>query len=471
MNLKLKAMKKNIYTLIITISFLVVNIPFQLFGQGRGIWCEPDTIIAHTILYQTEDSILLAPERRAIATYNDALQKTSETISWWDETEQAFDNPGEILYTFTYNVLGLLETKTEFFNYDYDSTDNFFPSSRYSYLYDTLGNITEDLYETADSLGEFSNSYLYIYTYNEQGDMTSSMFHTWHIGDQTWTQMEGSQHFYLYDENFNILHDTVMYTFYYSNPPTTSLYLYRYIYYPNGNLQSQVTTRRVGENPWERRDSIVFLYDDNNNMTRWTNYVWNEDSMDYIYASWNGRMTYTYDENNNRTSAVRESYNHQEQTWEVDSWNPKLVWTYDENDNATLIESFAWNTNINGWEHSYSGHVDLYYNNMRSGYEMFDLGGAIFNIHYICKEESVAVKETKNPTVLIYPNPAQDRVFISGITEKSQLAIYDISGKLVLKQTISSEQAINVNHLKSGIYLINIRNKNHNITKKLVISE
>ena len=43
--------------------------------------------------------------------------------------------------------------------------------------------------------------------------------------------------------------------------------------------------------------------------------------------------------------------------------------------------------------------------------------------------------------------------------------------ELVLKQTISSKQTINVNNLKSGIYLINIRNNTQNITKKLLISE
>jgi len=69
-------MKKNIFSLFITISFLMVNFPSQLFGQGRGIWCEPDTITTHTILYQTADSVLMAPEKRYIATYNDELLKT-----------------------------------------------------------------------------------------------------------------------------------------------------------------------------------------------------------------------------------------------------------------------------------------------------------------------------------------------------------------------------------------------------------
>ena len=56
-------------------------------------------------------------------------------------------------------------------------------------------------------------------------------------------------------------------------------------------------------------------------MTRWTRYEWNDDSMRFIHASWNGRLSFTYDENNNRTSAVRETYKYYNQTWEYDGWN------------------------------------------------------------------------------------------------------------------------------------------------------
>jgi hypothetical protein len=459
-------MKKNIFSLFITISFLMVNIPFQLFGQGRGIWCEPDTITTHTILYQTADSILMAPETRYIATYNDELLKTSETTLSWDEATQAFTIQYEIYNTFTYNALGLLETSTEANNWDDYGTNNFITFYRYSYLYDTLNRVSQIITEMwDDSLEMLVNSQKDIYTYNEHGDLSSVLNHGWHVENQAWVLSGGFNHFYVYDDNFNILIDTLAYV----NWADTSVYIYTY--YPNGNVHTEVSASCTEYWPWQWSDSTVYLYDDNNNMTRWTRYEWNDDSMRFIHASWNGRLSFTYDENNNRTSAVRETYKYYNQTWEYDGWNPKLVWTYDDNDNATLIESFAWNSDLNDWERNISGHVEIFYNNMRSGYEMFGLGGSIFNIHYICKEESVAVKETKNPTVLIYPNPAQDRVFISGITEKSQLAIYDISGKLVLKQTISSEQTINVNNLKSGIYLINIRNNTQNITKKLLISE
>lgn len=450
-------MKNNLCTLFIAASFLFFNFPFQLLSQDVEIWCEPDTITTHVLIYQTADSVLMEPQNKYIATYNDSLLKTSEYTLFWSKADQVFND--DTYNTFTYNELGLLETKTQFY-FDIFGTNNFVPFARYTYQYDTLENLIQEIEEDWDNESEeFVNSHKTTYTYNEHGDQTSNMFYYWHLVNQTWVLSWGMQHSYVYDANFNILVDTISYV------NETDIYVHLFTYYPNGNLHTEVISEYYN-GVWRMIDSIVYLYDNNNNLTRWTRYEWNNDSLAFIDA---GRLTYTYDDNNNRTSLVREIYNSQSHVWEVSSWNPKLVWTYDDNDNAILIESFWWNDNTNAWEYSLSGHVDLYYNNMQSGYEMFGLSGSIFNIHYVCKEETIGVKEVDKSTVLIYPNPAQDRVFISGITERSQLTIYDISGKLVLQQTVFSEQVVNVKNLNRGIYLINIRNNQQNITQKLVI--
>lgn len=455
-------MKKIIFSVSIFFSFFLLNFSFQLFGQVKGTWCEPDTITTYTIVFQTVDTVIMEPGQKCIMTYNDALLKTSELWLSWDEIEEAFTTKYGDLTLFSYNELGLLATQTDAnWNSDINSWLN---SYRYSYLYDTLGNIVQETHETwDDSLETFINYHQIIYTYNEHNNENSSMTQYWDQDAQAWGVVYGSQHTYLYDQNFNILADT---TISLDNSDTT---LFLFTYYPNGNLHTEMFGYSTGGNPWVWNDSLVYVYDDNNNMLSWTRYEW-DDSLRFIYASWNGRLTFTYDENNNRTSHVREHYNYDLCGWEIDGWNPKLVWTYDDNDNAILIEAFAWNNDAEIWEPTLSGHVDLHYNNMQSGDETH-LAGTTFHVHYICREDNVAVKENENLAISIYPNPTQDRLFIRGITERSQLTIYDISGKLVLKQGVFPEEnVIHLKNLKSGIYLLTIRNNHQNITKKIVVT-
>ncbi|MFK8038115.1 MAG: T9SS type A sorting domain-containing protein [Crocinitomicaceae bacterium] len=74
--------------------------------------------------------------------------------------------------------------------------------------------------------------------------------------------------------------------------------------------------------------------------------------------------------------------------------------------------------------------------------------------------------ESSNP--LMFPNPAIDQVTIEN--EMSDIAIYDISGKLV-KSIIGTEnmQIIDLKDLNAGIYMVSFSKNNARITKKLVI--
>ena len=66
----------------------------------------------------------------------------------------------------------------------------------------------------------------------------------------------------------------------------------------------------------------------------------------------------------------------------------------------------------------------------------------------------------------IYPNPVNDKLFIQGLSEVSEISIYDVLGKLVLSKMASSE--IDVSNLKKGIYLIKVKDQQKEIIKKLV---
>jgi len=65
---------------------------------------------------------------------------------------------------------------------------------------------------------------------------------------------------------------------------------------------------------------------------------------------------------------------------------------------------------------------------------------------------------------LVYPNPANDKITITGFTKGSHLIIYNIAGQVVINTTYANSQTIDINKLNSGIYNYSVIDSNQNIT-------
>ena len=84
-------------------------------------------------------------------------------------------------------------------------------------------------------------------------------------------------------------------------------------------------------------------------------------------------------------------------------------------------------------------------------------------------------EEPKKPFE-IYPNPVSDKFTLKSNyfdTGDTQLFIYDISGKVVLKHENvvfdeESKTEIFVETFSSGLYLVQLRSGNYSVTKKIV---
>ena len=69
----------------------------------------------------------------------------------------------------------------------------------------------------------------------------------------------------------------------------------------------------------------------------------------------------------------------------------------------------------------------------------------------------------------IYPNPAQESIFINSPTTV-QVALTDILGRKILSQTIQQKGEINVSNLQRGLYFLEITTKNNaRIVKKIIL--
>ena len=81
---------------------------------------------------------------------------------------------------------------------------------------------------------------------------------------------------------------------------------------------------------------------------------------------------------------------------------------------------------------------------------------------------TLKVNEVTDTKIVLFPNPAKDQITIAGITSKSDVSIYSLSGQLLFQTSIMGETNIKLD-LASGIYLCKITSDNHAIIKKIII--
>ncbi|WP_426473311.1 BspA family leucine-rich repeat surface protein [Chryseobacterium balustinum] len=70
-------------------------------------------------------------------------------------------------------------------------------------------------------------------------------------------------------------------------------------------------------------------------------------------------------------------------------------------------------------------------------------------------KEGLSTSETTNPKISIYPNPAHDIIYLKNISNVKSYVITDLSGRMVMKDSLSQD-SINIQHLTSGTYILEL---------------
>lgn len=70
--------------------------------------------------------------------------------------------------------------------------------------------------------------------------------------------------------------------------------------------------------------------------------------------------------------------------------------------------------------------------------------------------------------IKIFPNPASEYIFISGIETPTRILIYTLSGQKVLQQELSTDGKISLN-LPAGIYFVDMKSEEKTETKKIIV--
>jgi len=78
--------------------------------------------------------------------------------------------------------------------------------------------------------------------------------------------------------------------------------------------------------------------------------------------------------------------------------------------------------------------------------------------------------ETEEKQLLIYPNPANTNVVISGLSGEAKIEVLNMLGeRIYITQTNDSQESISVSHLPTGTYFVRISDNSGQVTKKLVV--
>lgn len=117
----------------------------------------------------------------------------------------------------------------------------------------------------------------------------------------------------------------------------------------------------------------------------------------------------------------------------------------------------------------------IYYNNGSTGLASFTLkfyeSGNSANFSTLTLDNSyVSVKNINSDTYSVFPNPANDFVFVKGLkSNDSELVIRNIIGKEVKREKIGINSRISVSDLNPGVYIYSIYEKGMLKDKKKMV--
>ena len=101
----------------------------------------------------------------------------------------------------------------------------------------------------------------------------------------------------------------------------------------------------------------------------------------------------------------------------------------------------------------------------------FTQSAMIIDYVRVYQEDVVSVENNSNleKATGVYPNPTNDKIYITSNITPSQLVLYDTFGQLILSKEMDTDH-LEVSHLNSGVYFIEIILNEEKIIRKVIIN-
>jgi len=92
-----------------------------------------------------------------------------------------------------------------------------------------------------------------------------------------------------------------------------------------------------------------------------------------------------------------------------------------------------------------------------------------FRFSLVFNDETFSDDAFEEQTFSIYPNPAKEQFFVSGIKATAEVSITNLMGQEVMSLTnVNNQESLNVASLSSGIYLVSVKEGELESTIKII---
>jgi len=426
---------------------------------NETVWVQDST------MYHVADNNELTLEwREKILNRNEHGNKTNRISHFWDVPSHSWTNRDTTAITYNdpdtmsnylkkpwNNTTNEWADTSKFFKFDEDYNIQLYISKGWDYeentffygmklfmAYDENNNrIEEHALELELSTEMWVNSYLASYTY-DNGLMQEELWRFWDVYEEEW--YSSMKYIYSYDENGNLTQSL----FYHYNNQTEEWKNTgkRLMFYDeNGNKVEEISqTLDIETEEWVNSSQHLLSYDENNNNVVYLGKTWDNETEEWINSH---KAMNTYNELGQYTEQ-------QFQNWDLEAgeWlnTSQYLYFYDENENMSYQTKQTWDTIINDWV--YNWRYDYFY----SEFEFNNINEAHGNL------------------ISIYPNPATEKIRVSGdvLLKKANISIYSISGKKMKSVFLNNQNEIDIKNLPEGVYLVEIQTKKGDIVKRLV---
>ncbi len=102
---------------------------------------------------------------------------------------------------------------------------------------------------------------------------------------------------------------------------------------------------------------------------------------------------------------------------------------------------------------------------------LLESNGGVLDFTLVFKDGIIqGIKEPKYEELVVYPNPAREKLFIKNMSEIEEITIINLNGQVVLRKPgFEVYNGINVSTLQNGIYILRIQSNGKITARKFVV--
>lgn len=118
------------------------------------------------------------------------------------------------------------------------------------------------------------------------------------------------------------------------------------------------------------------------------------------------------------------------------------------------------------WNHYTLDISEFAGNDIYVAFKYTGLNGHTWYVDDVYIDGNLSIGEEVKNAVTVYPNPANDVLYINGIEKYTEVSIYNAIGALVKVVSVNGNEAINVSELAAGLYIARFGENSVRFTKK-----